>query len=200
MLVLQLLGILMIWILDFNDLDLSQILLLDGYVQVVDKPTRDQNILDKVITNFSYAYEPVTILSPLGMSDHNCILLRPSADFLRPSRLSNKKRKKLVRPLTDSGIREFGSWITQHTWEELYKITNPSDMCNMFLQILQQRIDKLLPLKEIVFHDNDKPWINSEVKTLINKRQHAFKDNKELWKHYRLKVKKAIVLAKDSFL
>ena len=28
---------------------------------------------------------------------------------------------------------------------------------------------------------------------------HLFKDNKELWKHYRLKVKKAIVLAKDSF-
>ena len=66
---------------DFNDLDLSQILLLDGYVQVVDKPTRDQNILDKVITNFSYAYDPVTILSPLGMSYHNCILWRPSSDF-----------------------------------------------------------------------------------------------------------------------
>ena len=30
---------------DFNDLDLSQIVLLDGYVQVVDKPTRDQKYI-----------------------------------------------------------------------------------------------------------------------------------------------------------
>ena len=100
---------------------------------------------------------------------------------------------------SDSGIRDFGSWITQHTWEELYKITNPSEMCNMFLEILQQRINHLLPLKEITFHVNDKPWINSEVKTLIDKRQQAFKNNKEIWKHYRYKVKKAISSAKDSF-
>ena len=73
-------------------------------------------------------------------------------------------------------------------------------MCSMFLQILKHNIDLFLPTNDIRIHANDKPWINCEVKSLINKRQQAFKNkNENLWKHFRNKVKRAIISAKDKF-
>ena len=63
---------------DTNDLDLQPLLNGNRFIQVVDQPTRGGNILDKIITNYSHLYTSVSIHSPIGRSDHNCVLWTPS--------------------------------------------------------------------------------------------------------------------------
>ena len=58
---------------DFNRLDLDP-LLSNNFIQIVDKPTCDDAILDKIITNLASHYDPVEISSPFGLSDHNIVL------------------------------------------------------------------------------------------------------------------------------
>ena len=47
------------------------------YIQIVKGPTRWQSLLDKVWTNMYLVYDSPIILSELGSSDHNIVLLKP---------------------------------------------------------------------------------------------------------------------------
>jgi len=49
--------------------------------QIVKDATRKNNILDKIFTNCSNFYASHTILSPVGKSDHNCVLVKPKCYY-----------------------------------------------------------------------------------------------------------------------
>ncbi len=49
-------------------------------------------------------------------------------------------------------------------------------------------------------HHADKPWMTPALKKLINQRQKAFHSgSKETWRHYRLNVRKEILLKKRTY-
>ena len=50
-----------------------------GFKQMVEQPTRQQAILDKIWTNLSPVYDKPIVLSQLGTSDHNMVLFSPSS-------------------------------------------------------------------------------------------------------------------------
>ena len=132
----------------------------------------------------------------IANSDHNCVLWLPVSP--QPNR-TNKIRTKIVRPLTDSGRRDFGSWITQHSWEEVFQATNVNDKLSILLRTVQEHLDDSLPVREIRFHEDDKPWMTSEIKSTIQSRQRAWcQGNKPLWRHFRIKVAKAILPSHDK--
>jgi len=89
---------------DFNDLDTKSLVSDRNFVQVVDKATRGDRILDKIITNFSAHYKHPSIMSPLGASDHCTVIWSPiNAATSKP----NLTCKRITRPMKDSAIREF---------------------------------------------------------------------------------------------
>ena len=49
--------------------------------QIVKDATRKNSILDKIFTNCSNFYASPTILSPVGKSDHNCVLVKPKCYY-----------------------------------------------------------------------------------------------------------------------
>ena len=51
-----------------------------GYVQMVNNPTRNNAVLDKIWTNMAAVYEKPVVLSELGTSDHNMVLLSPACN------------------------------------------------------------------------------------------------------------------------
>ena len=166
---------------DFNDLEDSLLLQIDRFKQVVTEPTRGPNILDKIVTNCHNVYRNTQILPPVGMSDHNCLLWHPS---LQSCASLNKIRKKIVRPLRDSGIREFGTWLINHSWDDVYLTDDPSTKCELFVSTLQKNVDRFLPTETISLHKNDKPWMNCEIKSLILQRQRAWHENNEVLRRY----------------
>ena len=78
-------------------------------------PTRENAILDKIMTDISSFYYKPSKIPHLGKSDHYCVLLPLNLQLLAP-----KAYRKSVRPITDSGKCSFGQWITCEGWEEVY--------------------------------------------------------------------------------
>ena len=112
---------------DMNKLDVSSLCKNNKLIQVVDKPTRGNNILDKIITSFSNFYSTPIIGSPIGLSDHSTVIWLPN--HYKPS-VSNKSITRIVRPMKDSGIRQFGSWIVSHDWDEISQAKTAIDKTN----------------------------------------------------------------------
>ena len=53
-------------------------------------------------------------MSPIGKSDHVCIALNPRCKIP-----GNKIKRSTVRPIKDSGLRNFGTWIQSLNWSEV---------------------------------------------------------------------------------
>ena len=105
---------------EMNKLDASSVCKNNKLIQVVDTTTQGYNILDKIVTSFYFYFTPI-IGSPIGLSDHSTVIWLPN--HYKPN-VSNKSIIRIVRPMKDSGIREFESWIVSHDWEGV----NPSPM------------------------------------------------------------------------
>ena len=91
-----------------------------GVVNVVAEPTRGSAVLDKILTDVSSYYAP-TIISALGTSDHRTVIWRTS----RKKR--NVHHFRSLRPLRDSNIRQFGSWVCAQDWQEILTNENIDD-------------------------------------------------------------------------
>ncbi len=181
---------------DFNHLDISQLLANPGYCQVVNHPTRANSILDKIVTNVSSYYNHPVIVAPIGTGDHSTVTWSPND----PGPKSNCVRIRNVRPMKDSAVRNFGRWITDHSWTEVTEESNTVDKCNAFYQTLTSAIEHFLPCRTVKLHVQDKPWITPSIKNLIHKRQSAFQEGRNhTWRSLRNKVHREITKAKRTF-
>ena len=95
---------------DFNQLNTDPLLSDQRYRQIVDRPTRGKNTLDKIISNISDLYDSVRITSPIGLSDQYTILWFPKENQPKQCNLT---RHRYSRPMPDSALRAFGTWIGQ---------------------------------------------------------------------------------------
>ena len=89
---------------DVNHLKIER-LTSGKFVQVVDKPTRGNAILDKIVTNISKHYERPDTFPPLGLSDHNMVLWKPHPRMVK----QNAAVEMTIRPMKASCMREFGN-------------------------------------------------------------------------------------------
>ena len=62
---------------DFNRLNIKHLAKLFKLKQFVDQPTRGDQTLDLVLTNFPQLYDSLQILPPFGLSEHSVVILRP---------------------------------------------------------------------------------------------------------------------------
>ncbi|XP_072021915.1 uncharacterized protein [Amphiura filiformis] len=182
---------------DINRLDTTQICSGNGLTQVVNKPTRKDAILDKIITTMNRYYKEPEIYSPVGTSDHSSVLWTPLNSL--PSK-ANTTRSRVVRPMKDSNMREFGIWIGERNWSEVYEKTSAVEKCNAFYTTLQEGIDRYFPIKTMKVHSADKPWMTSYIKRLIDERQQVFhrEHRSRKWKRLRNKISREIAKAKKE--
>ena len=102
--------------------------------------------------------------------------------------------------MKDSGIREFGAWITQFDWSQVLETEGTIAKTDTFYELLQKGIDTHFPTREIKMHISDKPWMSSKTKDLIRRRQEVFDPSRPwLWRFYRNKVQRAITSDKKEF-
>ena len=167
-----------------------------NFKQVVKVPTRGKNILDKIITNVQKFYEPPVSLPALGNSDHLSVLWEPNTQ----PRTAEPTITQYSRRFPDSKIREFGRWITQQDWHEVLEAEGTDKKCDLFHDMIWDKIDELFPLKKRRTHPNDKPWMNDKIKALIDERQKAHREgNTELRKQLANKIAYDIKQAKRDF-
>ena len=129
---------------DFNSLPVREFTTVLKLRQVVKIPTRGNNILDKILTNMHSLYKEPTSLPALGGSDHLSILWEPHGH--QPA--SNTTNKQYTRRFPDSGVREFGRWITQQDWHEVLNTQGTNEKCDLFYEMIWEKIDEIFPLKK----------------------------------------------------
>ena len=184
---------------DFNGLEICDLLIHQNLKQIFRTPTRGEHVLDLIVTNLHELYNEPSIIAPLGTSDHNVKCTSSASGSARSHGKSISK--KHVRRFPQSARDAFGRWCNNHTW--FADVENPrscSELASSFSQDMSSAIDRIFPTKIFKIHCSDKPWMTLSLKQLINERQRAFhSSDRDLWRHYRSKVKKEITLKKRSF-
>ena len=181
---------------DKNNLNISSLLSgIPRLRQIVSKNTYKFKILDVLLTNMHQAYAEPYIAPAVpaddpqhgAPSDHNTPVACPLS-------ASNSERArdyitKVSRPIPDSGIREFGQWITVEDWTSIPEDTSPTEQVIAFEKMVQDKLNTILPQKSVkIFPNYDKPFITSDLKKLdrLVKREYC-KHNKSP-KYLRLKA------------
>ena len=183
---------------DFNHLNINDLVICHNLKQVVTRPTRQNSILDCIITNLKSFYKTPDIHAPLGSSDHNTILWTPK-NILNKN--NNTCNKRTVRQYPQSALNGFGLWSIRNQWfSELEPSPSSNELALSFTKDLNTAIDNFFPVKTIRSHPTDKPWITGHIKQLIKKRQRAFHiGDGQLWRQYRRIVQKEIRTRKNNF-
>ena len=93
---------------DFNRMNVNSLVRGNDMFQIVDFCTRAEATLDLILTNskLNSLYCKPKALAPIGSSDHVCIIWKPKCRIV-----DNAISTKTFRPMHDSCIRSFGTWI-----------------------------------------------------------------------------------------
>eukprot|EP00057_Strongylocentrotus_purpuratus_P014188 XP_011668662.1 PREDICTED: RNA-directed DNA polymerase from mobile element jockey-like [Strongylocentrotus purpuratus] len=181
---------------DVNRLNLSQLTNGHGLKQVVDKATRKDAILDKILTNMHSLYSSIELMSPVGCSDHRGVKWLPKVYLVKHA---NRTTSRTIPPMKESGIRRFGNWIVLHNWSSVTNADDVSTKCDNFYNDLNSAIELFFPSREVKVHCKDKPWITPVVKELIKRRQAAFSSCSPEWSSLKNKVIREIKKAKVDY-
>ncbi|XP_078616268.1 uncharacterized protein LOC144884690 [Branchiostoma floridae x Branchiostoma japonicum] len=152
-------------------------------------------------------YEQPSILPPMGLSDHSCVLWTPN------DKPKVKPTKKRVLQLRETDTFDFGRWITQHQWSEVYDAVGVAEKADAFHATLESSIDTFFPTKTLKTYCTDKPWVTlrikhlislrqktPRIKHLISLRQKAFHRNTpSVWKFYRNRIQRELANAMKSY-
>ena len=186
---------------DFNRMNMFQLINGNDLSQIVDFPTRGKATLDPMLTsgNLRECYEKPIPLSPLGLSDHSCVIWKPENH--RVAKYEHKAQ--ITRPLPwllESGMQTFGSWIQSLDWHQVLEATGIQNKADAFYEILDLGMNTCFPEKKKRVHTNEKSWITPHIKNLIAKRQQAFiSGNDQEWRKLRNEVKREIEKAKVNY-
>lgn len=117
-------------------------LLLDNYLfQNVRDPTRENNILDLVISSDVNLVTEVNVLEHLGNSDHNIIVWKLICD------VGLTKTKLPVRQYHKANFGDMRNWFQGIIWADEFDGLDVEDAWQKFCIILDRAIDKFVPLE-----------------------------------------------------
>lgn len=185
---------------DFNRLNIRRLTSQFQLKQLVDKPTRGDQILDLVLTNLPQLYEAnaVQIFPPFGLSDHNVVFVNPKA---RPKGMGPSRRTTPMRDTRTSRKLELGRYLSSIDWSLVVNSGDSSEsMSSLFVSIIQIGMDYIMPAKIHKTHVKDAPWVTADFKNLIKLRQQAFsKGDVEAFRHYRNAVNRERKLLRSKY-
>ena len=120
-------------------------------------------------------------------SDHSVPVCIPHTD--RYSRPVRKYRTITHRPLPNAAINKFGQWITGESWklltDRINKIT-VTQHSQELQNILIGKLDELCPQVSFKVNNQDKPWINKELKKLKRSKMREYQKRGKSEKYQKL--------------
>ena len=163
--------------------------------QIVTQPTCNGKVLDVIVTNLHEFYEVPEIVSAVPAdnpnsgvpSDHCTAVAAPFSSV--SDGLSNEYISKTTRPLPDSGIRSFGQWIVQESWDSVKLLSDPSEQAILLDNVVSCKLDEHLPQKSLKITNKDKKWINAELKKLDRLKKREWTKRGKSAKYLELKKK-----------
>jgi len=142
--------------------------------QLVMEPTRENHILDLILTSQPHIISDISIIP--GMSDHEAI-----ASKLTIGKKRSISAKRKIYLYHKANLDEIKARL--HSFHSSFVSSNPYDRSVeenwiLFKQCILNTIDELIPAKCVKNHQN-LPWINKDIR-------HKIKKRKKLYDHAKL--------------
>ena len=153
---------------DWNQWDVKRVIDEHPDLQEVEhRPTRGDRKIDKFLVNFHRSVIQSDVLPPLDdghgrVSDH-CVAYFKARFTVEV----DKKVSYRYRHYTEEGANNFQSWVSNHSFNEVYACDDVNAQLGAFLTTLESKMDVFFPFKTTVRRERDPPWINPHVKALI---------------------------------
>ena len=144
--------------------------LQDNFIgQMVDAPTRNNALLDLLITNNTGLITDVEIRGNLGNSDHGSI--RFSINHTNRKHKGNTKTLDFKR----ANFPKLRSLLKDFKWDKILGTKNMEEKRECFKRILNKGISQCIPMGNKFKRANKSPgWLNSNVKMHIKAKEKAF--------------------------
>jgi exonuclease III len=183
---------------DFNQFDVQSLCRDLNLYDLINRPTRGNNILDHILVSFNlkekYASTKVDYDCPIGKADHLMITCHP----VKGEPIVSVSNYRCVMDLRESHVKSLFTAVSQINWTDI--MTSDADIdsqWNAFLTCLKNLIDTHIPMHFVRMTDNDKEWLTPLTKLLIQERWNAYRSRDwEKFHHFKNKVKKEIFHAK----
>lgn len=141
------------------------------YYQHVKCNTRGQTILDHCYSKVKDAYRSRSLPS-LGKADHNLVLLCPK---YVPLVQRHKKRTITVKKTTPEAIERLQDAFDTTDWSVFENSAmDINELTESVCDYINFCNDVVIEEKRVKVYANSKPWINFEIKRLINEKRKAF--------------------------
>ncbi|KAI4875686.1 hypothetical protein NFI96_029413 [Prochilodus magdalenae] len=150
---------------------------LPAFFQCVDCPTRKNRTINLLYANVRDAYR-ATPLPPLGKSDHNLVFLQPQYKPLVLRQPTTTRSFRVWSPEAEEALKDCydtTDWnVLLHPHrahgEDIEGVTHcVTDYLNFCM-------DVAVPTKTVRCLPNNKSWITSDVKDILNQKKRAFRD------------------------
>ena len=191
---------------DKNDMDIKPLLNCGLKLRnIVDLPTRQGKILDILLLNIPQLYNCPIIIPPVPCddptsgkpSDHSVPVSYPHTDRSKPP--ARRYKTVTTRPLSVTGMTQFGNWIVREplkfTKDDILPSSanpspslSPSNHAKMLEDLLTKKLDEFLPQKIFKVSSQDKKFINFELKKLHRQKQRQYQKNGKCEKYDQLKA------------
>ena len=153
---------------DFNALNTNFMSDSFGLTQIVDKPTHNSNIIDKIFITNTDLYTDCIVTKSLVKTKHMAVIVSDASHSKVTVNMSKKKCQ--VYDLRQPNIDYLRYTIGTYDWSILYDIADIDEMYSVFLDIVRTCISHCIPMKTVTIRDSDPYYITPLVKSLLVKR------------------------------
>ncbi len=143
---------------------------LPKFSRYVKCATRGSNTLDRVYSNIKHGYRAVP-LPHLGLSDHVSLFLVPA---YTPLRKRMNPITKTIKTWPEGALFQLQDCFARTKWD-LFKHQDVAEYTQTVLFYIASCTDIVTEERHIRVFPNQKPWMTSEVHTLLRARDMAFK-------------------------
>lgn len=179
-----------IWLVgDFNTLKCHSFVRSFSLKQIVKKPTKGKNTLDKVFTNMAEFYSEPEVLPPLGSLEHGhaVVICNPCVPTVKTANTHTYITRR-----NDSNSKAFlVDALKQVSWDDLYKLESCGEQFDHFQTTVQNLLNTHMPLQTVTRVTKHKPWVTQQFEDLVSKRQWSYHNDKAKFRYYKARVKNA---------
>ncbi len=162
---------------------------LPKYHQHVSCHTRGEKTLDHCYSNIKGAFRSIP-RPPFGKSHHSSVLLLPV--YRQEAKRETPNLRTVQCWSADDELKLQGCFELTD-WSVFRDPNNLCEYADTVTDYVKFCVDSCIPTRTIRSYTNQKPWINSDVRTRLKERSAAYKaGDKERYKEARYELRKAI--------
>lgn len=140
-----------------------------GLTQHVQQPTRGDNVLDLVMSDFPGTVA-VKVQAPLGRSDHNVVL----AEFQNMNPRFEPKASRTVWRYNHADWPRLRAFYRKADWSSMLT-SDANESCENVTRVIKDGMTQFIPSKTLCTRPSDPSWWTPECSSAVSAKQKAWK-------------------------